>query len=129
MDEHGWREPATGVVLDAEALKELVADVGAAEADLFARRYLDLLEERVLNLRLAAAAADLDGVHEAALSLRTTSAMVGAEELAGAVAALPPAQAGARGQRSTLQDIEVAAAMTTGALVARATAAVPGADT
>ncbi|KAE8764177.1 hypothetical protein [Georgenia thermotolerans] len=124
MDAHGWPEaPRTTAVLRTDALDALAADVGAGEAELFARRYLALLEQRLGNLRLAAEAADVTRLREAVLSLQTTSAMVGAEALAGTVGALPPA-AGAMATES-LAEVEVAAAVTTGALVARASAAVP----
>lgn len=127
MDEHGWQEPHELTVLRADALEALATDVGTGEAELFAWRYLALLEQRLGNLRLAAEAADVTGVREAALSLQTTSAMVGAEALAGTVAAFPPAAGTVVGE--SLSEIEVVAAVTTGALVARASAAVPvGAD-
>lgn len=123
MDEHGWHEPPREtVVLRTDALDALAADVGRGEAELFARRYLALLEQRLSNLRVAAETADAPGVREAALSLQTISAMLGAEALAGTVAALPPA-GGSVGE--SLAEIEVVGAVTTGALVARASAAVP----
>ncbi|MPV89239.1 hypothetical protein GB882_11225 [Georgenia ruanii] len=110
-------------MLRTDALDALAADVGAGEAELFAGRYLALLEQRVGNLRQAAETADATGVREAALSLQTTSAMIGAEALAGTVAALPTVAGSVVGE--SVAEVEVVAAVTTGALVARASAAIP----
>lgn len=129
MNEHSWYVAGKQSVLAAAALDALVADVGVVEADRFAGCYLELLEERVAHLHHAAVTADLDEVHEAALSLHATSAMVGAEELAGSVAALSEALvAGALAEvGAALQEIEITAAVTTGALVARRAAVPAGA--
>ncbi|GAA1634893.1 hypothetical protein [Georgenia ruanii] len=124
MNEPGWHEPPRVTsVLRTDALDALAADVGAGEAELFAGRYLALLEQRVGNLRQAAETADATGVREAALSLQTTSAMIGAEALAGTVAALPTVAGSVVGE--SVAEVEVVAAVTTGALVARASAAIP----
>jgi hypothetical protein len=124
MNEHSRYAAARESVLAAAALDALVADVGAVEADRFAGSYLELLEKRVALLHRAAVTADVDQLHEAALSLHATSAMVGAQELAGSVAALSEAMAAGavREVRTALQEIEIAAALTTGALVARRSA-------
>ncbi|MFD1507169.1 hypothetical protein FE374_02930 [Georgenia yuyongxinii] len=121
MNGHSWYAAGRESVLDAAALDGLVADVGVVEADRFAGCYLELLEQRVAHLHRAAVTADLDEVHEAALSLHVTSVMVGAEGMAGSVAALSEAlAAGVLAEvGAALAEIEIIAAVTTGALVAR----------
>ncbi|TRW43927.1 hypothetical protein [Georgenia yuyongxinii] len=129
MNGHTWYATGRESVLDAAALDGLVADVGVAEADRFAGCYLELLEKRVAHLHRAAVTADLDELDEVALSLHATSVMVGAEGLAGSVAALSEALgAGVLAEVGTaLAEIEIIAAVTTGALVARRAAAPAGA--
>ncbi|WP_159798316.1 Hpt domain-containing protein [Puerhibacterium puerhi] len=68
--------------VDRAALCRLADDVGAQGARQFAERYLRALGERLERLRQAAAAQDRPGVRDAALSLASSSTMVGATALA-----------------------------------------------
>lgn len=68
--------------VDRDALCRLAADVGPQGAQQFAERYLRALGERLERLRQAAAAEDRPGVRDAALSLASSSTMVGAMPLA-----------------------------------------------
>lgn len=69
-------------LVDAEALRDLARQVGVGAAADFAARYLEALPARLARLRAAALSRDSDGCLAAALSLRSSSAMVGAQPLA-----------------------------------------------
>lgn len=72
----------TAPVLDASELAQLGEDLGDLEAlHRFVDRYATMLPERVARLDHALAAHDLDDWQDAALSLRTSSAMAGARAL------------------------------------------------
>lgn len=76
-------------VLDARVLGRLGQDLGdPALLCTFVDRYANLLESRILRVERALAAHDLEDWHDAALSLRTSSAMAGAAALAELVAEL-----------------------------------------
>ncbi|MPV37981.1 hypothetical protein [Georgenia subflava] len=69
-------------ILDPTPLRCLCDDVGPYAAKDFAGRWLDTLEPRVTRLRQAVLEGDVDESYAAALSLQTSSLMVGAELLA-----------------------------------------------
>jgi hypothetical protein len=68
--------------VDRAALCRLAEEVGPQGARQFAERYLRVLGERLERLRLAVATGDRPGVRDAALSLASSSTMVGAAPLA-----------------------------------------------
>lgn len=80
---------STAPILDLDALRVLGEELG--DADIlcgFLRRYLAMLERRIERLERALSAADRDTWMDAALSLRTSSAMAGAQALSDQVAVL-----------------------------------------
>lgn len=81
------RSGSSGPLLDVGVLTRLGDDVGGREAALsFAAAYLDLLASRVERVCAACAARDAYAAEDAVLSLRVTSAMVGAGPLMGLAA-------------------------------------------
>lgn len=76
-------------VLDIDALRVLGEELGDADVLCsFLRRYLSMLERRIERLEQALSIADRDGWMDAALSLKTSSAMAGAHALSEQVASL-----------------------------------------
>lgn len=69
-------------VLDVQVLSELAQDVGDLAARRFADQYLEALSRRLERLAGAAAEGQLFAAYDAAASLATASAMVGAARLA-----------------------------------------------
>ena len=85
-------------VLDTRALDRLGEQLGDADALCgFLRRYLAMLDERIARLERALRTEDHEGWMDAVLSLKTSSALAGAEALAAEAAAL---QAGSPGGTS-----------------------------
>lgn len=77
----------SGPLLDAGVLARLGDEVGGSDAALrFAAAYLELLPSRVDRICSACAAQDAYAAEDAILSLRVTSAMVGAGLLMGLAA-------------------------------------------
>ncbi|WP_415857354.1 Hpt domain-containing protein [Sinomonas sp. G460-2] len=70
-------------LVDPAALGLLAEDVGPASAAAFARDFAAMWPRRRAAIDLALGCGDLDAALEAALSLRTSSVMVGATRLAG----------------------------------------------
>lgn len=80
---------STAPVLDVDALRALGDELGDAEVLCgFLRRYLEMLDRRIERLERALSAADHENWMDAALSLRSSSAMAGARALSEQVAAL-----------------------------------------
>ena len=85
-------------VLDTRALDRLGEQLGDADALCgFLRRYLAMLDERIARLERALRTEDHEGWMDAVLSLKTSSALAGAQALALEAAAL---QEGSRGHSS-----------------------------
>ncbi|MDN5900460.1 MAG: Hpt domain-containing protein [Brachybacterium sp.] len=73
---------STAVILDDDALHHLGEQLGDSGILCgFLDRYLALLEQRIARLERALAAADRDDWIDAVLSLKTSSAMAGAQAL------------------------------------------------
>lgn len=72
---------ATRPVLDPDALRALVADVGDDAAACFASRYAEMLPVRLDRLAAALRDGDSEEGYVVALSLYSSSAMVGAAAL------------------------------------------------
>lgn len=73
----------TAPVLDTDALRRLGEELG--DADMlcgFIRRYVAMLDERIERLERALAAQDHEDWMDAVLSLKTSSALAGAQALA-----------------------------------------------
>ncbi|WP_138442262.1 Hpt domain-containing protein [Sinomonas susongensis] len=70
-------------LVDPTALRVLAEDVGPESAASFARDFVRIWPRRRDNLTAALKQDDYDGALDAALSLRTSSTMVGASQLAG----------------------------------------------
>lgn len=70
-------------LVDSAALDALAEDVGPASAAAFARDFAAMWPRRRARLVRALGRGDRDAALEAALSLRTSSVMVGAARLAG----------------------------------------------
>lgn len=88
----------TPPVLDTEALSRLGEELGDTDALCgFLHRYIAMLDQRVDRLERALSAQDYEGWMDAVLSLKTSSALAGAEALALEAAAL---QEGSRGRTS-----------------------------
>lgn len=77
-------------VLDRAALRSLVAELEGDRTAVrrFVTRYLELTDARLARIESAVAACDARQSAVAALSMRTTSTMIGAHSLAAAVADL-----------------------------------------
>lgn len=73
----GQRPP----VLDTVALRILAEQAGQSVADRFFSEYLDLLPARSANIVAGVAAEDLEKTLDAVVSLKVTSAMVGALQM------------------------------------------------
>ncbi|WP_422933890.1 Hpt domain-containing protein [Sinomonas sp. P47F7] len=73
----------TAPLVDPAALGLLAEDVGPASAAGFARDFAAMWPRRRAAIDLALGCGDFDAALEAALSLRTSSVMVGATRLAG----------------------------------------------
>lgn len=72
----------TAPVLDLDALRVLGEELGDADVlCTFLRRYLEMLDRRIERLERALSVEDRDSWMDAALSLRTSSAMAGAQAL------------------------------------------------
>jgi HPt (histidine-containing phosphotransfer) domain-containing protein len=67
--------------LDQSKLQELVVHVGLTAAATFASNFLALLQDRLTQVQTALGTANLAAALGAVLSLKTSSAMVGAEQL------------------------------------------------
>ena len=70
-------------LVDPTALRVLAEDVGPESAASFARDFVRIWPRRRDNLSTSLGRNDYDAAHDAALSLRTSSTMVGAARLAG----------------------------------------------
>lgn len=109
---HDGAMPTTPV-LDDDALHRLGEQLGSADVLCgFLRRYLALLDQRIARLEHALDCSDQEDWMDAVLSLKTSSAMAGAQALAQTAADLQqesvscpswcaPAQSSARGAGST----------------------------
>ncbi|WP_127131093.1 Hpt domain-containing protein [Georgenia sp. SYP-B2076] len=108
-------------VLSPGGLRDLGDDVGDDVAHGFAARYLSMLEGRVDRLRTAVEHDDAVTAHVAALSLHSSSTMVGADALAEVARSLTAyLRSGAlSAARALLPELMLVAAMTTAALLAR----------
>ncbi|WP_448070987.1 Hpt domain-containing protein [Georgenia yuyongxinii] len=115
-------------VLSQVALCALCEELGADAACSFAHRYLDLLEARVQHLTEALAGGDAEAAWVAALSLHSSSAMVGAQALAEVSRALATQlRAGAlAAARLVLCEVAALATATARALLAFLARPVPG---
>lgn len=79
----------TAPVLDTEALSRLGEELGDSDTLRgFLRRYVAMLDQRIDRLERALSAQDHEGWMDAVLSLKTSSALAGAEALALEAAAL-----------------------------------------
>ena len=88
----------TAPVLDAEALSRLGEELGDTDTLCgFLRRYVAMLDQRIDRLECALSIQDHEGWMDAVLSLKTSSALAGAQALALEAAAL---QEGSRGHTS-----------------------------
>lgn len=88
----------TAPVLDTEALSRLGEELGDTDTLCgFLRRYVAMLDQRIDRLERALSTRDHEGWMDAVLSLKTSSALAGAEALAAEAAAL---QAGSPGGTS-----------------------------
>lgn len=88
----------TAPVLDAEALSRLGEELGDTDTLCgFLRRYVAMLDQRIDRLECALSIQDHEGWMDAVLSLKTSSALAGAEALAAEAAAL---QEGSRDRTS-----------------------------
>ena len=80
--DHDHTDPPPGSpLLDPRVLRELAEDVGARAAASFAREFAGMWPRRRSALAHALAHDDADGAMEAVLSMRVSSAMVGARRL------------------------------------------------
>lgn len=75
-------------LVDPIALRVLAEDVGPESAASFARDFVRIWPRRRDNLTTALGRDDYAAAHDAALSLRTSSTMVGAARLAGLACSL-----------------------------------------
>lgn len=75
-------------LVDPIALRVLAEDVGPESAASFARDFVRIWPKRRDSLSAALGRNDYDAAHDAALSLRTSSTMVGAARLAGLACSL-----------------------------------------
>ena len=73
--------PAATPVLDPFALQALVDHAGRSAAARFAEDFLNLFEDRLSHVDGALAKADQESALKAILSLKASSAMLGAEQL------------------------------------------------
>ncbi|WP_237563508.1 MULTISPECIES: Hpt domain-containing protein [Arthrobacter] len=67
--------------MDESKLQDLVDHVGRTAAATFASNFLALLRDRLTQVHTALGTADPEHALDAVLSLKTSSAMVGAEQL------------------------------------------------
>ena len=107
-------------VLSPDAVRGLQEDVGDDAARGFVATFLAMLEARVDRVRAAVELDDAATAHVAALSLHSSSAMVGAHALAELGRALSAAlRCGAVGPaRALLPELMILAAATAAALLA-----------
>ncbi|MDQ0675959.1 HPt (histidine-containing phosphotransfer) domain-containing protein [Pseudarthrobacter siccitolerans] len=77
-------------LVDESVLDRLRGELGEAEGycRAFVGNFIDCLPHRIARLRRTLTIGDLDGSVDAVLSLKTSSQMVGAEQLAGLAMAL-----------------------------------------
>ena len=101
----GAAEGGMGGVVNQRAVLELCKDIGTAATRDFIYGYLAMLSGRVSRLRDAVAADDLEGARVAAMSLHSSSVMVGADPLADVAKALMEPLA--RGDLETACDLTV----------------------
>lgn len=74
--------PVAAPVVDAGALGQLGEQLGDADMlSNFVRRYVSMLEQRIERLHVSLSACDPEDWQDAVLSLKTSSAMVGAVAL------------------------------------------------
>ncbi|WP_127573462.1 hypothetical protein [Georgenia faecalis] len=78
----GVFSPAGSTTIDPGPLLALAADVGPDATRSFAQRYATMLPQRISRLQTAVLTGDLEDGFVAALSLHTSSTMVGAHHLA-----------------------------------------------
>lgn len=78
-----WRRDDESAVHDpyAEALAELIEDLDEKHVILYAEMWMDMLPERVARVRRAVTEQDADAAIDAVLSLKVSSASVGAVDL------------------------------------------------
>ena len=97
-----------GPLLDQEVLRELAEDIGLRAAASFAREFAGMWPRRRAALAAAVSHGDADLAMDAILSMRVSSAMVGARRLEGLAAGLETGlRAGGVGAlRPLLRDVE-----------------------
>ncbi|WP_139346866.1 Hpt domain-containing protein [Sinomonas mesophila] len=97
-----------GPLLDDGVLRELAEDVGPRAATSFAREFAGMWPRRRAALATAVSRGDVEGAMDAILSVRVSSAMVGARRLEGLAAGLETGlrTGGVRALRPLLRDVE-----------------------
>ena len=97
-----------GPLLDHVVLRELAEDIGPRAATSFAREFAGMWPRRRAALAAAVSRDDAEGAMDAILSMRVSSAMVGARRLEGLAAGLETGlrTGGVQALRPLLRDVE-----------------------